>query len=142
MPSATSRRASGRVLVCEDNAAIRRLVVRTLTRAGMSVHDAPTPHEALAWLDGEGRDTDLLVSDIVMPGMSGVELMREARRRIPELRVLLMTGYADDKTWEVSAADSADMVLAKPFTGAALLACAAELSDAAHSRPATAVVAG
>ncbi len=141
-PSETSRRASGRVLVCEDDEAIRRLVVRTLTKAGMSVHDAPTPHDALAWLDGDGRDTELLVSDIVMPGMSGVELMREARQRIPTLRVILMTGYADDKTWDLAAADSPDMILAKPFSVAALLAGAAALSDRTYAVPATAVIAG
>ena len=131
------RQAGVRVLVCEDDAAIRRLVVRTLSNAGLSVHDAPTPADALAWLDGDGRDTELLVSDVVMPGMSGVELMREARRRIPELRVLLMTGYADDKLRDLSAADSPDRIISKPFTGTALLACAAELSEGLHARAAT-----
>jgi two-component system cell cycle sensor histidine kinase/response regulator CckA len=121
-------RVGARVLVCEDDPAIRRLVVRTLARAGVTVHDAPTPFDALAWLDGDGRDTEVLVSDIVMPGMSGVELMRAARQRIPGLRVLLMTGYADDQLRNLSAEERPDMVIAKPFTGVALIACVAELS--------------
>jgi len=126
-------RVGARVLVCEDDPAIRRLVVRTLARAGVTVHDAPTPFDALAWLDGDGHDTEVLVSDIVMPGMSGVELMRAARQRIPGLRVLLMTGYADDKLRDLSAAESPDRVIAKPFSGAALLACVAELSNRPHA---------
>jgi two-component system cell cycle sensor histidine kinase/response regulator CckA len=124
-----SHRAGVRVLVCEDDASIRRLVVRTLAVAGLSVHDAPTPAEALAWLDGEGWNTELLVSDIIMPEMSGVELMRQARQRIPELRVLLMTGYADDALRGLSAAERPDRVMSKPFTVAALLACVAELTN-------------
>ena len=130
VPSETPRLASGRVLVCEDDAMIRRLVVRTLSAAGFVVHDAPTGAEALAWCDGEGRDTDLLVSDIVMPGMSGVELMRAARARIPALRVVLMTGYAEDARWGLDATDKPDRVISKPFTGAALVGCAIDVIEA------------
>lgn len=113
---------SGRVVVCEDNDAIRRVVVRTLTTAGFSVFDAPTPADALRWIDGDGRDTQLLVSDVVMPEMSGVELLREARARIPGLRVVLMTGYADDILRDLDERDRPDALLPKPFYGAEMIA--------------------
>jgi two-component system cell cycle sensor histidine kinase/response regulator CckA len=139
--STPPHRAGVRVLVCEDDPSIRRLVVRTLANAGLVVHDAPTPDDALVWLDGEGRNTELLVSDIIMPEMSGVELMRQARKRIPGLRVMLMTGYADDKLRDLSAAERPDRVISKPFTVAALLACVAELSDGPPIASASAVFA-
>ncbi len=116
-----------RVVVCEDNDAIRRIVVRLLSGAGLQVHSAPTPASALEWLASDGRDTQLLVSDVVMPGMSGVELSRAARDIVPGLRVLLMTGYADDILHGLGDADRPDDVIPKPFHGADLVARARAL---------------
>ncbi len=113
---------AARVVVCDDDPAIRRIVTRTLSGAGFIVHDAPTPAEALAWLAGDGRDTAVLVSDVVMPGMSGVELLRAARELKPNLHVLLMTGYSENDLLDLREGDRPDGVLPKPFHGADLIA--------------------
>ena len=113
---------TAKLIVCEDEPAIRRIVIRTLESAGFSVYDAPTPADALAWLDGGGEDSDLLVSDIVMPGMSGVQLLRAARVRKPGLAVLLMTGYSDGVLDTLEAIDRPDGLLEKPFRGEELIA--------------------
>ena len=110
------------LIVCEDEPAIRRIVIRTLESAGFSVYDAPTPADALAWLDGAGSDCHLLLSDIVMPGMSGVQLMRAARERKPALSVLLMTGYSDGVLEDLAENERPDGLLAKPFRGEELIA--------------------
>ncbi len=129
VPVARGGRAG--VVVCEDEPSIRRSVVRTLTGAGYACHEAATPQDALAYLAGEGRETALLVTDLVMPGMSGVELARRAREMNPALAVLVMTGYADDAARDALApdvaTDVATVVLAKPFSGQQLLETVAEL---------------
>ncbi len=132
---------TARVVVCEDNDAIRRIVVRLLSRAGMQVHEAATPAAALEWLTSDGRDTQLLVSDVVMPGMSGVELSRAAREVVPGLRVLLMTGYADDILHKVGEADRPDDVIPKPFHGADLVARSRALLAPRAARQAPGMVA-
>ncbi|WP_310569102.1 ATP-binding protein [Gemmatimonas sp.] len=111
-----------KLIVCEDEPAIRRIVIRTLESAGYLVHEAPTADDALAWLDGAGDDSELLVSDIVMPGMSGVQLLRAARAKKPQLRVLLMTGYSDGVLDSLEDIERPDGLLAKPFRGEELIA--------------------
>jgi len=122
---------TGKIVVCEDEPAIRRIVVRTLQRAGFTVFEATTPALALEELAGSGHDTRLLISDVVMPGMSGMDLLRAARSLSPGLRVLLMTGYAEDDVLSVSNdGESADGILAKPFRGEELLEWVRRLLDA------------
>jgi signal transduction histidine kinase len=112
----------GKIIVCEDEPEIRRVVVRTLRNAGYTVHDAATPLLALQELGNGGHDTKLLITDVVMPGMNGMELLRAARVVTPGLRVLLMTGYAEEDVLTAhTAAETADGILAKPFRGEELL---------------------
>lgn len=120
--SVTAAPTAAKLIVCEDEPAIRRIVIRTLQSAGFVVHEAPTPADALAWLDGAGGDSDMLVSDIVMPGMSGVQLLQAARARKPELSVLLMTGYSDGVLDGLEESERPDGLLPKPFRGEELLA--------------------
>jgi two-component system NtrC family sensor kinase len=90
-PIAEQRGAT--ILVVEDEADVREVVAAELTNFGYRVLTAGDGREALEIIDSE-RDIDLLFSDVVMPrGMNGDDLAREARRRRPELRVLLTSGY-------------------------------------------------
>ena len=111
--------ATGRVLLVEDEAAVRELVERILRRAGFEV--TPTP-DALAAIRvaAEAGPFDLLLSDVVMPGMNGLELARELRALRPELRVLLISGYTEEAVGRVGP-DGLEL-LAKPFTADELLA--------------------
>ena len=101
------------ILVVEDAPAVRRYVVRSLLKLGYRVLEARDGPSALLALDGSER-IDLLLTDIVMPGgLLGLELAAEARKRRPDLAVLLMTGHADELT--VRRTPDGPPILAKPF---------------------------
>jgi CheY-like chemotaxis protein len=80
------------ILVVEDDATVRDLVSRMLSDKGFSVLTAGSAYEGLQVV--KQRPVDLLFTDIIMPGMDGVQLAKEARRLRPGLKVLFATGYA------------------------------------------------
>ncbi|WP_250035671.1 hybrid sensor histidine kinase/response regulator [Paractinoplanes maris] len=84
---------SGRVLVVEDEDGVRDIVCRILRRAGYEVHAAADPAEALRMVHQERLHMDVLLTDVIMPGMSGTQLAAELRRTNPALPVLFMSGY-------------------------------------------------
>ncbi|HAH08378.1 MAG TPA: hypothetical protein DCM05_17940 [Elusimicrobia bacterium] len=96
------------LLVVDDDASVRSLVVRALSSRGYQVAAASSPAEALA-LD---LPVDLLVTDVVMPGMNGARLARELKARRPGLRILYISGYADLPDEELQ---SLTPLLHKPF---------------------------
>jgi CheY-like chemotaxis protein len=98
------------VLLCEDDDAVRDALSNFLQSNGYSVHEANRAEEALHILDG-AADVDLLIVDYSMPGMNGLETIRQARMRRPDLRTLLITGRAGI----VSGDDLGMPVLLKPF---------------------------
>jgi len=83
------------VLVVEDEHAVRRLVARTLRSRGYRVLEAADADQALGLLDA-GEAPELLITDVVLPGTSGVELAHQASRRMPALKVLLSSGFPRD----------------------------------------------
>jgi len=104
--------------------------VAALKRHGYRVVEAVGSREALALSDDTLASVDLLLTDVVMPFMSGRALAKRLRQRRPGLHVLYMSGYAGD------AAVRGGSILRKPFTAPALLAAVnASLSEASHVRP-------
>ncbi len=98
--AATSRRTpvpAGQetILLAEDERELSNVLTRLLRRAGYQVIAVPNGEEALVQLEEHGTGIDLLVSDIVMPGMLGTELARQARTRFPDLPILLTSGYGE-----------------------------------------------
>jgi two-component system, cell cycle sensor histidine kinase and response regulator CckA len=87
---------TGTILLVEDEAMVRAVAERALTRQGYQVLTANNGEEALELLIG-GAPVDLLISDVVMPTMDGPALVRAARERFPELKVLFMSGYAEEQ---------------------------------------------
>ncbi len=83
-----------RVLIVDDDAMVREVLVGEMTEQGYRVSHAGDGLDALAQID-RGMSLDLLISDFAMPGMNGLTLIQEVRRRRPELPVLLLTGFAD-----------------------------------------------
>ena len=88
-------RLTGRVLLVDDQDDLRELAVQALTDAGLDVTDAASAEAALARAD---QAWDLLVTDIVLPGMNGVDLATRMRTMQPQLPVLFVSGYADSQT--------------------------------------------
>jgi PAS domain S-box-containing protein len=108
------------VFVVEDEAAVRKSVVRILSDRGYSVLQAPGPTNAVELARLWGGSVDLLLTDIVMPEMSGDELARKLRETRPHLRVVYMTGYSGGIDTAALRIDGA--VIQKPFTRDSLLA--------------------
>ena len=100
------------VLVVDDEELVRRLTARLLRRQGYDVLEAEGPLAALALLQSSTRHIALLVTDVVMPEMSGVELATRARQLHPDLAVVFMSGYEPG----LMDPDTARQVLQKPFT--------------------------
>jgi PAS domain S-box-containing protein len=109
-----------RLLLVDDDEAVRGVIARILGRAGHEVTVASDAQEALAAVDEIGSRLELLITDVVMPGMSGVELSAELRRRYPELRVLLFSGYPGRDSVSVGAELGVEY-LAKPVAPRELL---------------------
>ncbi len=108
-----------RIVLCEDEPAVRDLVAAVLRRSGYDVAVATTPTEALLLVGDRSSPADLLLTDVVMPGMSGPDVARRAKVLRPGLRVVLMSGYAPDNL-DHEALGRPAAFLAKPFTPAAL----------------------
>ncbi len=83
---------TGKILIVDDEDAIRFFAGYGLGRAGWQVHEASTGEAALAWL--EHNPCDVILLDLHMPGVDGLAVMREARKRWPNLMVIIMTAYA------------------------------------------------
>ncbi len=103
-----------RILLAEDEAAVREFVVRALGHKGHAVKAVPDGFAALAAL--AAQSFDLLLCDIVMPGLDGIGLALKAGKDYPALRILLMTGYSAERQRAHNLAALAHRVIAKPFT--------------------------
>lgn len=101
-----------RILLTEDDSSLRQFLARALERAGHQVTQAESAYAALPHLEAGG--IDLLLTDIVMPGMDGIELAQRARDLHPELRTMFITGFA---AVALSRGDTPTdaRVLSKPF---------------------------
>ena len=110
----------GTVLVVEDEAGVRRLVVSALQSSGYTVLSAGDADEAERIFGGGIGTVDLLVSDVMMPGRSGPELYRALVRRAPGLKVLFISGYAEQTIMSSGELPPDAPLLSKPFTPEAL----------------------
>ncbi|NIJ69438.1 histidine kinase famiy protein [Xanthomonas sp. 60] len=118
---AMDRGGSERILIVEDREDVAALAEMLLQAGGYATAIAGSGREALALLD-KGETFDLLFSDLIMPGgMNGVVLAREVRRRMPQIKVLLTTGYAEAGLERTDAGGSEFEVVNKPYTRQQLL---------------------
>jgi CheY-like chemotaxis protein len=128
--SETSR-GSETILVVEDEDLVRELTREVLSAHGYTVLDAPHGPAALDVLDEHAGTIDLLLTDMVMPHMSGCELARRVLLRRPEIRVLYMSGYTGDTMAQQGVLKEGDSYLDKPFTLDALSRKVREVLDGA-----------
>jgi PAS domain S-box-containing protein len=117
------------VLLVEDEDSVRALAKRILTEGGYRVSALSQGSDALPLLEDPRRDFDLLISDVVMPGMRGVELVRRALELRPELPVLMMSGYTTPLEEDDRRAMAEAPLLEKPFSRRDLLGQVRELLD-------------
>ncbi len=103
-----------RVLIVDDEEPVREFVARALTHAGYETQQADDGLTALDVLD-QNR-FDLVITDIVMPGMDGIALALKLAKEQPDLRILLMTGYAAEKQRAYGLDSFIHEVVGKPFT--------------------------
>jgi PAS domain S-box-containing protein len=122
-------RASGTVLVVEDEGELRSLATEVLGIAGYSVLSAGGPNEALEVARGHRGPIHLLLTDVVMPEMSGRELADQLAPARPEMKVLYMSGYTDDAIVHHGVLDPGTVLLAKPFTPDALTRMVVEVMN-------------
>ncbi len=115
-------RAEGRILLVEDEMVVRDLARSILTKAGYTVIEAADGLKALALHASLEAPIDLLVTDVIMPGMGGAELGRRLRAARPDLKVIYISGYADDTLGAQGELAEGINLLRKPFSGAELLA--------------------
>ncbi|MBM3265012.1 MAG: response regulator, partial [candidate division Zixibacteria bacterium] len=109
------------VLLVEDEAEVRTLIRILLSLNGYTVLDAADPVEALSVCMKHTDPIHILVADIVMPHMSGIELSRQCRRLHPEIRTVYMTGYADRDLERYGIDEHTIPLLRKPFHASALM---------------------
>lgn len=105
--------AMAAILLAEDDESMRRFLKKALERAGHSVIDAAQGDEALTEL--QLREFDLLLTDIVMPVMDGIELARRASEIDPEMKIMFITGFAAVALNAANQAPEDAKVLSKPF---------------------------
>lgn len=109
------------ILVVEDNDMVREMVKEMLEGIGYTIITAADPHRAIELMTGNSTQIDLLISDVVMPGMSGPELYEQLVVQIPGLRVVYISGYPINPGIRGGVLEDEVSYLQKPFTAEALL---------------------
>jgi two-component system cell cycle sensor histidine kinase/response regulator CckA len=120
-PIDEARKSTETILLVEDEEGVRNAALRILKSYGYQVLQAEKPDDALALMSTRTEPLDLLLTDMVMPGMSGRELARRLRDGRPDLHVIYMTGYSEELLRR-DADDLGEAVIEKPFTRGPLLA--------------------
>jgi signal transduction histidine kinase/CheY-like chemotaxis protein len=114
-------RGTERILLVEDEAPVREVSARLLARAGYRVVDKPDGQSAIESFETNPGGYDILITDMVMPGMGGRELARRVRSLNADLPIVFMSGYTDDEDLRRSLLDNRTMFIEKPFTPELLL---------------------
>jgi CheY-like chemotaxis protein len=115
-----SQQSPKTILVVDDEPEVRKLVAAMIGRDGRTVLTADTGDHALAVYEKLDRPLDLLVADVVAPGMSGPLLAEKLTARQPDLKVLFISGYDQSHVVQSYVLDRGCVLLSKPFTAAEL----------------------
>jgi signal transduction histidine kinase/CheY-like chemotaxis protein len=123
------------ILVVEDETEVRELASEFLRAGGYTILEAKDGAEAVEMVAANQKELHLLLTDMVMPGMSGAELAKILRKARPDLRVIYMTGYAEFSGKYGDMAEGAAGVLQKPFSRITLLEKVREVLSATSRKP-------
>ena len=119
-PEARTHGGAETVMLIEDELLVREYVYKVLTRHGYSVHAFADPCRAIAYAEANSAPIDLVLTDVVLPNMSGKAAVAKILEQHPESRTLFMSGYADHAIVRQGMLDEGTAFLQKPFTPAAL----------------------
>jgi two-component system cell cycle sensor histidine kinase/response regulator CckA len=111
-----SRQGEGVVLLVEDEAPVRAFASRALRLRGYTVLEAESAEAALRLLDDPALDVDIFVTDVIMPGMDGPSWVREALKQRPNVKVVFVSGYAEDSFADTQERIANSVFLPKPFS--------------------------
>jgi two-component system response regulator HydG len=123
-----------RILVVDDSADAREVLSRNLSAEGYSVMIAPGVPEAIQILESESLD--LVITDLKMPRVGGIDMIKHVRARSKEIGVIMITGYASVESAVAAVKEGAEHYLAKPFTDAELLTAVRDTLDKVRFRKA------
>jgi two-component system cell cycle sensor histidine kinase/response regulator CckA len=117
---ARGARGAETVLLVEDEEGVRKLAATSLQQHGYRVLPAADGNDALRIAQASGGAPDLLLTDVVMPGLSGPDLAKRLQERFPRIKVLFMSGYTDDAVVRHGLLDASVSFIQKPYTPAEL----------------------
>ncbi len=113
---ASPPKGEGVILLVEDEAPVRAFASRALRMRGYTVIEAENAEEALATLEDEALEIDVFVTDVIMPGLDGPSWVRQALEKRPGVKVVFVSGYAEDSFGEEQAKIPNSVFLPKPFS--------------------------
>jgi two-component system cell cycle sensor histidine kinase/response regulator CckA len=129
-----SRLGHEKILLVEDEDAVRSVAARVLLNQGYTIIQARNGQEALTLLEDLGESLDLVLTDVVMPDMSGPALAEQLRARWPALKLLYMSGYAAGDKVPFGTEQGGESFLQKPFSSEDLTQKVREVLDATAER--------
>lgn len=109
------------ILLVEDQAQLRAIARRILERHGFHVVAAEGGSAALSTLEQHDKEINILLSDVVMPDLDGIQLAQKVRARFPQVKIILMSGYGSEGLTGPGADQWIDELLLKPFTSETLV---------------------
>ena len=122
------------ILVVEDEEHVRSFLVKALGRAGFTILDTGSPREALSIAEDHGDRIHMLISDVIMPEMSGPELAKKIQGLRPGMPVLYMSGYTEDAISFRSDLENGTELLTKPFAPEELCGKVRQILDSVCER--------
>jgi DNA-binding response OmpR family regulator len=128
-------RGTETILLVEDEAPLRRMLQESLASAGYRVLEGNDGTDAIRKFEKQATSIDLLLTDVVMPLVNGRQLAQRMTSAGPQMRVIYMSGYADDVIAYHGILDESTTLIQKPFSPAALLAKVREVLDAGKQQP-------
>jgi CheY-like chemotaxis protein len=129
-PAKNGKGGNETILLVEDEDGVRQVASRILRRKGYTVIEACNGKEAMRQFGERGREFDLIITDIVMPEMGGLELAQRIREWAPAARILFTSGYTEDAVLRRSFLEPGAEFIEKPFTPARLAERARQVLDA------------
>jgi two-component system, cell cycle sensor histidine kinase and response regulator CckA len=115
-PSARALEGEERILVVEDDDAVRRMTREFLKLRGYTVIEARSARDAIEWMESHDETIDLVLTDVVMPGMKGRELIEELAKLRSKLKVLYMSAYTEDDAINIGILSPGTAFIEKPFS--------------------------